>query len=488
MKDIHYDLSIFRTANNTLIGKNENAWNSFSDFSTHHRVYTLENVTEIIEQGSLEEQEELSKYFYDIDGFYKRIILYYATLLKYCGLLTPNPRMGVKLSNPTIHKLYIKALRYIEHLHLPEVFTRISLKALIDGCYYGVIKTLDRKNFTIIDLPSKYCRSRFKDIHGNDLIEFNVNYFSTIFDGDKINDALKSYPKVISSWYKKYLLGKVDTSWVLIPSDIGVCFPFFDDNKPLFLSVIPASMKYDDAVDTERERELEEIRKIIVQKVPHLNDGQLVFEPPEALEMHAGTVQMLKGNKNLSVLTTYADVDSIVSKTSNEGAANTLEKMQQNIYSEAGASINIFSPTGTQALGTSINNDMALMMILGNKYSRFITYIINTLFSNGDIDFKYEILPVSYYNQDDYITSSLKMAQLGYSFLVPAIASGMSQYSLVNIKELENSALNLRDQLIPLSSSYTQSSNIDSKVGAPEKKDEDKSPKTIQNENAIDNQ
>jgi hypothetical protein len=33
---------------------------------------------------------------------------------------------------------------------------------------------------------------------------------------------------------------------------------------PLFLDVIPATLQYEDAVDNEQERELEEIRKIIV--------------------------------------------------------------------------------------------------------------------------------------------------------------------------------------------------------------------------------
>jgi hypothetical protein len=36
------------------------------------------------------------------------------------------------------------------------------------------------------------------------------------------------------------------------------------------LDVIPATIDYDEAVETNKERDLEEIRKIIVQKIPHL--------------------------------------------------------------------------------------------------------------------------------------------------------------------------------------------------------------------------
>jgi len=92
------------------------------------------------------------------------------------------------------------------------------------------------------------------------------------------------------------------------------------------LDLIPATIDYDEAVEINKERDLEEIRKIIVQKIPHLTDGALLFEPNEAEVMHDGAVNMMKGNKNISVLTTYADVDSVVSNTASEASTNALEK------------------------------------------------------------------------------------------------------------------------------------------------------------------
>lgn len=134
------------------------------------------------------------------------------------------------------------------------------------------------------------------------------------------------YPKVISDYYRKYSTGVVKTMWVKIPADIGLCFSFFEDGRPLFLDVIPATIDYDDAVLVNKERDLEEIRKILVQKIPHLQDGTLLFEPDEVVEMHNGAVGMMRGNKNISVLTTYADVDAVISRASSEATTNTLEK------------------------------------------------------------------------------------------------------------------------------------------------------------------
>lgn len=485
------ELTLFKKAIDDMVVKSEKSWNNALDYyysKRRYKEYTREEVEDIINRGSIEAQQNLSRQFFERDNLYKRIIIYYATILKYVGILIPNPIAGTDLSTPYVFKKYTAALDYIEKFFLPELLTQISLRALISGCYYGVIQAISKTDFVLLDLPAEYCRSNFRDLHGNDIVEFRVDYFESIVDEDVRKQALKVYPKVIADHYRRWKKGQVKTLWVKIPTDIGFCFPFFDDCRPLFLDVIPAVMDYDVAVDVNKERDLEEIRKIIVQKIPHLPDGALLFEPEEALEMHAGAVGMMKGNKNISVLTTYADVDAVVSKTSSEASTNALEKSLQNVYSKANASQQIFAPTGTQALSTSITNDMSLMMILANKYSRFLTFIINFLFSNTNVNFKYEILPVSWYNVSDYIKDTLKLAQSGYSFLLPAIAAGVSQRDLINLKNLENDALKLEEILIPLASSYTQSGNGEGQVGRPKLSTEEKSPKTLQNEESLNNQ
>lgn len=483
-----HDLTTFKKAFDGMVAKNSKAWNSSYDYyyaSRRFKEYTKEEVEKIINSNSIHAQQILSRTFFYKDGLYKRIIIYYATLLKYVGLLIPNPVADNKLSTPYVLKRYNGALDYVEKFFLPELLTQISMRALIDGCYYGVIREISKTDFVLLDLPAEYCRSNFKDLHGNDIIEFDVEYFDSIIDSDVKNQALKVYPKVIADHYRRWKKSQVKTCWVKIPTDIGFCFPFSDDGRPLFLDVIPAVIDYDAAVEINRERDLEEIRKIIVQKIPHLQDGTLVFEPEEAVEMHTGAVEMMRGNKNISVLTTYADVDAVVSKTSSEASTNALEKSLQNVYSKANASQQIFAPTGTQALSTSITNDMALMMVLANKYSRFLTFIINFLFANANINFKYVILPVSWYNVSEYIKDTLKLATTGYSYLLPAIAAGLSQKDLINIKSLENDGLKLEEVLIPLSSSYNQGTG---EVGRPRLNVEEKSPKTLQNEESLNNQ
>ena len=484
-----FTLASFSKATSSMIATNEQAYRGeWSDRKNRPKVreYSLEEIEKIIDSGSIDAQIQLSRNYFYKNGFYRRILLHYATLLKYTGLLIPNPISNKPLSADFVSKRYFNAINFIDSANLPSFFESCSMIAVRDGGYYGVIQSIEKDNFSVLDLPSRYCASRFKDELGRDIIEFNVLYFDSIADVQARKEALQVYPDVISNYYWNYkkAKNKPSTYWVKIPADIGICFPFLD-GRPAFLNMIPAAINYEQAVETDRERDLEEIRKIIVQKIPHLADGGLLFEPEEALEIHKGTVGMMKGNKNVDVLTTYADVDAIVSKTSKDSVSNSLQNSLNNIYSECGVSGQLFGTESNLSLPFSIKNDLALMMTLAHKFENFITRIINDNYANTNINFKYTILPITYYNDSEFMESTFKLANAGYSFLLPALAMGLSQKELSNIKDLETNVLQLDKILVPLSTSYTQSGSSEG-AGAPEKTPDEKSPKTVANEKSLD--
>lgn len=512
--DRNFNLTSFARAKDKMIATNELAykgnWDSARKRVSQTREYTIEEITSIIHSGSLSEQQKLSRNYFNKDGYYKQIIIHYATLLKYMGLLIANPSYGKNLSTPHIQKRYFHALDYVEHMQLPILLTNMAQRALVDGCYYGIKAESDKNTFQVIDLPAGYACSRFKDLQGNDVIEFDVSYFATITDNEQRKAALSAYPRVIQKAWRNFREQKKNaTRWVIVPKELGLCFPFFD-GRPLFLNVIPATIEYDEAVTQQREMEAEEVRKIIVQRIPHLNDGRLVFEPEEAYEMHEGTVGMMKGNDNVRVLTTYGDVSAIASHGSLDGVDRVLNRMEQNIFAQAGVTGQIFASTGSSSLEQSLNNDLALMMVLANKFSRFITNVVNDNFANSNIDFKYVIMPITYHNEQTFVDYSFKLLGSGYSALLPALAFNMSQRDLVNIKDLENDVLKLGDRLKPLSTSYTQSNDPSNKKedsdeknggenpkenpveteekkgGRPKLKEEEKSEKTIENEKSLD--
>ena len=500
-----FDLETFKTASKSMIASNENSYrDSYLNWERVKpiREYTVQEVKDIIRSSNADGQRELSRNYYNANGFYRQIITHYATLLHYYGILIPSPALGKSLQDKPIAKRYHGAMDFVDKTNLQSLGQRIAHKVLVDGTYYGAIQTMDKTTFTLMDLPYKYCRTRFQNEHGDAIVEFNVQFFNSIKDKKNQQAALRTYPKVISSYYRKWSKNSSTLSpWLFLPSDVGVAFNLFDA-RPYFLSIIPATIQYDIAVENELEREIEEIKKLVIQEIPHLNDGTLLFEPQEVAEMHDGTVKMLRtSNPNTSVLTTYGKVEVAGLKTSDSVTNNTLKNMLQNTYANAGVSGELFAATGSSSLGTSLEFDTALMMVLGNKIGTFLSNIVNLLYSNGVIRFKYKVLPITCHNDKDYMDNYFKLAGSGYSYILPAIAQGFNQSDLVNIKTLENDVLKLQEVLIPLSSAYTQSANGDNpegekgndeseapteEGGRPQKEDLEKTEKTIKNKESKD--
>ena len=487
LKHLHnFDLASFQKAQNSMIATSDSSYTS--RYGAHYRDrvrdYTEEEVKKIIETGSLSEIQRLSRNYFNKDGFYKQLILHYATLLKYSGILIANPSQGKKLSTSHISKKYFQAMDFVDKMNTQTLFVEWAYKALMNGCYYGLVVKDDKLNFCVLDLPIAYCTTRFKDFAGNDIVEFDVSYFNSITDKDMKKAALAAYPDFIVKAYRRWNSGKLKSKWIAIPADLGICFPMFD-GRPYFINIIPSIIQYGESVETEQERDREEIRKIIVQKIPHLNDGRLLFEPDEAVEIHKGAVGMVRNNKNTSVLTTYADVEAIVSKATAENSGTALERMQKNIYSQAGISGEIFAATGGNTTDTSLDFDTAVMMTLANKFAKFVTNVVNDNFANSNISFKYTILPITHYNDSKFIDSSYKLATAGYSLIVPALAQGLSQRDLVNLKDLENDVLGLADKLIPPKTSFTDN-GASGDGGRPTKESGEKTDKTLENEKSIE--
>lgn len=445
--------------------------------------YTKTEVQEILDNGNPFVQQQLSLNYFYLNGFYRRIVLLFANILTYSGVVIPHVKNGKKFEGAATKK-YANALDFVEDIAIPELCTTFAWKAIVNGTYYGLLVSYSKNTIGIIDLPYAYCRSRFKDESGNYLIEFDLSYFDTIFDKEYKAKALDAYPKILQRAYFKYLKD-TNARWFTIPSDMGICFPLFD-GKPLLLNVLPAAIDFEEYVAIEKQRDLTELKKILIQKVPHTTNGDLIFEPDEATLMHEGAVGMLRNNENVSVLTTYADVDIQGVVDSRQTVNNTLKNAMEVIYGEAGVSRELFSSTGNLSLEKSINNVLSLMMVLARQIDRFFTRVLNTQFSNSTISFKYLTLPLTYYNGSDFLTNSFKLAQSGYSLILPTLALGISQRDLIDLKDLENEVLDLREKLKPPESAYTQSSDGSSEGGRPPKADDEKADKTLENEQSLD--
>lgn len=460
-------VTTFKKAISDMIATSKSAYIKSDSKSPRerHRLYTKDEIHRIVERGDAIERAALSEHFFSVSGLYKRIILHYATFLAYSWLLVPHVKNRKdKLKDKKITNQYDEAADFCASFQIERKCALFAKDILVKGAYYGLIHD-NGEYIAIQDLPFEYCRSRFKNQQDIDIVEFSMKFFDTITDANLRKQILQTYPKIIQKSYYNYKHNNGD-AWIFLPAEMGIYFSYFEE-KPFFMDLIPLLDDLDDYKEIDKKRNLQALGRILVQKVG--TDGmKLVFEPDEAEEMHEGVISMLQDNPDIDVITTYNDID-LIDLSSDDDEKTTIDSVQDLIYEAAGVSKELFCASTDAGLLYSLNNDLAMMMILGQKFAHFFTVLINNKFSSKKIKFKILILPISYYNNVEYTSKAKDLAAFGYSFLTPILSTGIDQTSLSDLKELENELLELDEVLKPLQSSYTQSGKTNAVTAAASK-------------------
>lgn len=458
------------------------------------RKLTKEDVQKAIEENNVRELRRISNIFYRRSGIYSRLCRYMAYLFKYDWFITPI-RLSNSVKDSKVIEGWYKSSLYLENSKLKRLFGEIALKVIREGCFYGY--RIDQTDATFLqELPVNYCRSRYK-INGKPAVEFNVKYFSDTFaDAAYRARILKMFPKEIQKAYLAYLNDtlKVDYAgdskgWVLLDPKKTVKFNLSNSDAPLFVSVVPKLLDLEEAQDLDRKKMLQQILKIIIQKMPIDKNGDLIFDVDEANMLHNNAVRMLGEAVGVDVLTTFADVEvADLADKGNVSSVDQLNKIERGVYNEAGVSQMQFNTDGNIALEKSIANDEATMTDLLMQFEDYAQSLLQG-FNKAPkkLMYKVQILPTTVYNYKDLSKQYKELTSIGFSKLLPQVALGQSQTTVIMTAVFENEIMSLNDLFVPPQSSNTvsaaQQSGSDG-AGRPEKPDDQKTDKTIANREA----
>lgn len=398
-----------------------------------------------------------------------------------------------------------KVLRFLENCQIKKILGEMALKVVRNGCYYGyIVKNGDQAS--IQELPVKYCRSRYS-VNGKPAIEINMKYFDEQFrDINQRIKVLNLFPNEFKKGYVLYKEGKLpaeftgDTSgWYLLDLDCAFKFNINDDDTPLMISVIPAIIDLDQAQELDRKKMVQQLLKILIQQMPLDSKGEAIFDMDEAMEMHRNAKEMVGRSTGLDVLTTFANIDVVdLSDSNKDSATDNLERVERAIYNQAGVSQMQFNTDGNIALEKSILNDEATMYNLLVKFENFLNDLIKPFNSKPKkFYFQVQLLTTSIYNYKEMAKLYKEQTQLGYSKMLPQIALGQTQSSILANAYFENNVLDLVNVFIPPLMSSTMNSDVlnrnqsqsntsnNDSAGRPEKPDDEKSTKTLQNKESM---
>lgn len=459
-------------------------------------------ILDAIDRNNYELMREISNYFYKTSGIYNRLCRYMAYMYRYDWMITPYINSD-NVKEDKVLDIFHKAITFLDNFEVKRYFGEVALKVIRNGCYYGYIISNGDK-VQVQELSPNYCRSRFS-VNGRPAIEFNMKWFDDKFrDANSKMKMLKLFPKEFAKGYVLYKEGKLppqfagDTSgWYLLSVNNTIKFNINGEDFPMLISVIPAIMDLDAAQELDRKKMAQKLLKIIIQKMPVDKNGDLVFDVDEAQELHNNAVRMLGKAIGIDVLTTFADVD--VADMADKNTTTTvdeLQKIERTVFNEAGISQMQFNTDGNIALEKSILNDEAAMYNLLIQFEAFLNDLLIPFNKTPKkIQLKAQILTTTIYNYKEMAKLYKEQTQLGYSKMLPQIALGQSQSSILANAYFENDILDLVNVFIPplmsstmngdtiqnLTNKNKTSDDEGSQGGRPEKADDEKSTKTIQN-------
>lgn len=475
---------------------------------TERALFNKESVIRALANRDLSALRAISNYFYDTNGVYQKVCNYFAFLYRYDWHITVETYEEKLAESETqkkkVLKEYYNLLNFLDASNIKQLCGEIVLSIVKNGAYYGYIASSGER-LLLQELPAAYCRSRYK-INGTiPAVEFNMRFFDEQFpDKAYRQKILKLFPKEFLKGYSLYRQNKLpkdhfgDTSgWYLLQPGSAIKFSFYNGTDiPIFANAIPAILDLDEAQDLDRRKQMQKLLKVLIQKLPLDKNGELVFDVDEARDIHNNAVEMLRRAIGVDVLTTFADIQvADMSDKNTTATQDDLAKVERTVFNSLGTSQNIFNATGNIALNNSILQDESSVRNVLLQLEAFfdnVVEIFNT--SPKKYRFKFYFLETTQYNYRELSKLYKEQTQVGFSKMLPQIALGHSQSSILHDALFENKILELSTVMIPPLMSSTlngedlglSGNKADKKEsGRPEKEDSEKSEKTIANKEAL---
>jgi hypothetical protein len=269
---------------------------------------------------------------------------------------------------------------------------------------------------------------------------------------------LNLFPQEFKKGYILYKEGKLKpefpgdkAGWYLLDISKTIKFNMNGEDFPAFIAVIPAIIDLDAAQALDRKKMQQQLLKIIIQKMPLDKNGELIFDVDEAQQLHNNAVKMLQKAIGLDVLTTFADVDvADMADAQTVSSLDALQKYERAVFNESGTAENLFNTDGNIALEKSIMNDEAALYNLILQFEGFLNLLLEPFNKNPKkIYYRAQILTTTIYNYKDMAKLYKEQTQMGYSKMLPQIALGQSQSSILANAYFENDILELWNVFIP---------------------------------------
>lgn len=414
----------------------------------------LKNIT-----SSEKNLRDLSWYLYYRSHTYMRLITFYASMFCLdCRMINPVYDLLKGFDANKAMKSYSETLKWIDLMNNQSEMYVPLVSAFVQDVFYGVHITDETGTF-IFEIPADYAKISGKYMTGDFTFQMDATY-------------LKKFPELI-----EYIPEPFEQVWRDYESSgekwqyIGDEFTFVlksrrEDPKivvPIFASLFNSLINLIDLEDIQAVAAEQEIYKLLwyeletISGTKDVNDWKI--EPRLASEYFNKMI-----NDALPPYISAAMVPGKLNEVSfnNDKATDTTKvaKATETVLNTAG---------GAEVLnGGTINNTYAFKMAAIANTEFAISSLLPQIegFTNRKLSYlcsnpcRLTYFPISVYTKDDFTEKMLKGGQNGFAVrLALGTLLGISESANLSMLHFENEVLGLHKLMIPLTTSYTQSSD-----------------------------
>lgn len=429
--------------------------------------YTKEDIIKFLKDPRKYERQlrRAVIYIYDASPHFRRLIQYF-TMLSDLSYIVEAYRIDPKnAKSRTLEINYRKALNALSSMSIKTQFSEILTVCLREDVYYGTM-WVTTDSITIQRLPSDYCKIR--TVEGNvPNVTFDFAYF------DDHPNMLEYYPEEFRIKYDTLRRrSKNPLKWIELDSPTSFAIKCNSDILqyaiPPFIGILGELYGIDDYKRMALTKTAMENYALLAMTIPLDKDDGWLLDFDKAKEFWYNLNSVLPDAIG-SVLTPMP-IDKISFERNNAGDSDTVTKAEQNLFTAAGVSSQLFnnSKASANALLLSIKVDQGLTYGIVKKIQDMVNRYIQS--QKYGKNFRVNFLDVSPFNRKEVGDAMLKAASYGMPTISAYAASqGIGQAELDSMSFLEGSVLKLPDLFRPLrNSSQMSSADLDSNAATDE--------------------
>ena len=405
--------------------------------------------------------QQVSRYLYTANGVYTRLIEEFTNIPMYDLYLAPTILMGFNGKSMDVSKMnkeYEAIAQLIEKENYKYNFKWFGRWLLLMGELY-LYKVEDNNGIFFKMIPNDLCR-----ISG--IMENNIYKYS--IDMSKLSDEelLLTLPLPIQKAYEQYVAGtldeeKLDGNFYRFDESEAIAFLFNDGDArtkgvPPFTYLFDKIYKLNEIEDEDLASSLTDNLKILHQKAPTNDEGELLISPEILGIYHRATKSTLP--KNIALTTNPLGMEVFTLNRNANNVTTATQKAYENVYTSAGVNSELFNGqrSSNESVLNSIKTDEMVVDRLNGIFGNFLNYEIKNKKKNPM--WKVEMLRNTYFNKKDITSMCRDNLAIGGSKMMFLASLGHTPLTGLSMMIWE-SQMNMNQYFNPVESSYNSSSS-----------------------------